>query len=1189
MSNLPHPLGSSVAGQLFYPGAPHVTAYDVPGSHGSRAVEFGEDGTSAATNRLGYALAKNDEYQQARLEAPIAKPTYVYWTPTGGSGAYYTFAGVNLFVGDATYLPETQDIRDSLICVLDSNWNEILDVYGNRVVVKSIKNAGETSSIVGDQPSGGGDGNGFYSSGAVIRFKSVNPVDGTEFLPTVDIPDGTNVILVFGKAGTLDTLATVGSEHLMRDMLVKGVIRSSAHNPAASFLRDGSRTMLANINMDGHQVVSCQAIRGTGGSPLEINNRVGGMERVMFSDKWLSYVSLSNAGCTAPYTPGGFWPSIVGVLNSGARMNEGMNGNRVLSLGGVIDWQLGYMNFPEMVVSLNGEAIKIAAQRFPAVGTVSSGDMYYAVINGYGIMAERFNEDVEPTDVILACYDYSGSAWNGKVDARWNTNGSSATFEVTCAPATYKGADFTSLQTACDFVSALCWQMPTGRFVIRVLGVLELPDTLDVSTYAWPINVTIKGDNPFSSKIVSSGSFSGSKHLFNINGASGSGRRISFEDLSIVWLSSNAQADGYAAIYNPGDRSHIKNCAFHGWYQSYRNVVLYGSSSPAPNGMLIQKCWFGKVSRSLVDCNLNGTGIVVEDCVAEICSSDDYAFRLNSADNKVVRTQLKGDGTYHFDHFVKAGQRTEVSGCYAYLGGGSGVNVNNPLGTGTGKVLITAHDNYFENAGYGLAVYNTAGSHDCQISFRNNMVYGGTYGAYIYNNSTHTGTIDISGNRFSGQTSAGIWCADYGRELQIRGNQFSDQAGNVIKLDDNYNAHIIGNTVHGYGSGGVNYILGLNGTSGRAWVRGNDFDATGASSYSTMCYINVRDVEFSGNKLWGYTGSQNVAGLVIASQLAHGGTYVGNRFYQATEYLLQFYNNTLSDVGRCTVSGNMFGYVPVAGAQLKIHGFNHVTVTGNVFGREDGGSVGGNGVLITKTLYASTFITVTGNTFRHVEGRGYSINGVIVNDDMANWNCNISNNTLDHCGFTDSGADWSYGITTRGFYSTVNGNVICQMKGPADGAYGTCCICLVWGNTTVSGNQIYQNVADSTHTYGTFVGIWGADHYCTVTGNGLQISGTISASGRTVYGIKMNSGFHWHTITGNNIGYWANALGTNYAIHCPCDGCTVVANRSGHRSGSWYGQPITCTGGSYGMVLGNVGGNIYPGGNATSGNQANGI
>ena len=45
------------------------------------------------------------------------------------------FTGVDLFVGGADYLPETQNIRDSLISVLDSNYNELIDTNGNKITV----------------------------------------------------------------------------------------------------------------------------------------------------------------------------------------------------------------------------------------------------------------------------------------------------------------------------------------------------------------------------------------------------------------------------------------------------------------------------------------------------------------------------------------------------------------------------------------------------------------------------------------------------------------------------------------------------------------------------------------------------------------------------------------------------------------------------------------------------------------------------------------------------------------------------------------------------------------------------------------------------------------------------------------------------------------------------------------------
>ena len=1178
MSNLPHPLGITNPGELFYPGPPSITAYDVPGPAGSRAVEFGEDGTSAATNRMGVALAKNDEYIQARMETPIARPTYAPWVPAGGGGGQVVLAAIDLFVGDSSYLPESQDVRDILISVLDSNFNEVMDAFGNHVVVKSIRNAADTDSIVGDQPAAGGDGNGFYLGGAIVRFCTVDPISEVEVLASYTIPDGTNIVLVFGIAGNLDSL--VGPfDYFMKDMLVRGTVRASARIPAAAFVRDGSRSMLGDIDMGGHQVVNCLALGGLGTSPLDINNRVGPGDDILFSDKWVSYVPLASTGCESPYTPGSFWPSIMGVLNSGARLNEKMNGNRVLVKNTDIDWQSGYINFPDMSVSVNGESIIIPAQRFPTgVGLVTIGSPQWAVVDATGTIVEKSATTLAPTDVVLAYYLASaGPTWDFKADGRWEQNGSSSLFEVTVAPATYKGADFTNLQVALDCLAGLAYARVGGRFVVRVFGEVELTDTLDITNFPWYFRATIKGDNPFVSVIKTSSTLAAAKHIIRVNNDVDLGdlNRLDLENLSIVWASANPQSAGYAAVYNPGFNTIIKNCVFSS-SSSFENAVLFSATNTqASFGTRISNCYFGQVTGSIVDTNGMAYSTVVEDCLAEYCSSIGAAFNMTTVGNKILRTRLVGDVANHFDFGANIGHRGEIGGSYFYKGAGAAVLINNPS---LGSVKVEIHDNQFDGAtgGFGLAVANNTGQ-DCLINFKGNYIVGQDYGVFIDNDALHSGSINIENNRFYGQDQLGVYCVDYGRTLNIRGNLFSAQAGNAIQLDDHYDAHVEDNTIEGYGTAAGNFALGLYGSSGRAFVRGNHVFATGGHSTSSMAKIYIKDIEFGVNMFDGDTGAGNVTNLVAVFETASGGTYTGNRFLNCGPgAMLNFYNNTLTTSDRCTISGNVFGQAGALSAQLRIAGFRHMTVVGNVFGGVDASSPVGNGILITKTAIASKYITVEGNTFKSVQGRG-SVNGALVNDHDENVGCSYANNVFENCGFTNDVAKFSYAIHTRGLHCTVTGNVIRQLKGPANtGVSGAVAICLFGGQTTCTGNMIYQDVTNSSHPSRVFIGIQMIDHYCTVTGNQLFITGTITGTNRSVYGIENMGTFSWHVVSNNNINYWVNSgVGNvNFAILMGVsEGCTLNGNRSGHYSGgAWYGHNIDCSGGTSNVVIGNFSG-----------------
>ena len=1112
MSNLPHGLGSSVAGQLFYPGPPNVTAYDVAGAHCSRAVEFGEDGTSAATNRLGYALAKNDEYQQARLEAPMARPTSVSWTPSGGSGSSYTFSGVNLFVGDATYLTETQDVRDSLICVLDSNYNELLDTYGNRVCVKSIKNAGETSTIVGDQPGSGGDGNGFYSGGAVIRFKSVNPVNGSEYLPTVDIPDGTYVILVFGIAGTLDTLATVGSEYMMRDALVRGTIRSATHIPAAAFLRDGSRPMLGNINMGIYEVINCAGIRGSGGSPFNIRNTDGVGNRIVFSDVNVSSVSLSITDDTGPYTPGGFHASVLGVLNSSARLNEKLHGNRVISKGGVLDWQTGYLNVPDMVVALNGEAVDVAAQRFPLVGTVSSNVTRYLVLDSTGTLDERVS--VSATDAIIAYYRWNGATWDTKVDSRWTFNGTTASFEVTVGPSTYHGADFTSLQEACDFVASIASDKPEGRWTIRICGEVELTDTLDLSAYSTLVHLTIAGDNPRASVVKTNSTFAAAKHLIKINGTgpSGDANRVDFKDLTFKWANTSTnQAAGYGAVYNPGLNTVIQNCLFLGnSTYGFQNAIYYpASSTPTPEGLLIKGCYFSLIKRSIVDANGLASRVMVEDCLAENCSSTQFAFLLTTSGNKVVRTIVRGDVTNYFYAGVRIGHLGEVRGCRFYNAGGTSVTVNNP---NTGTVKVDIEGNFFQLVGgSALLVSNTTGQ-NCHIGFRNNTVSAGDYGVYINNGSLNTGMISITGNRFDGQASKAIYGVDYAREIHIQGNHFLNQQGDLIHLVDNYSAWIEDNRFAGFGALATNFGIKLDGTSPcKATVTNNLFTAVSESGpIETALIVNgTAKVKVDGNRF-----------LVE-------GAYVLNYFIQTDAEDLQILDNYFDGNNKPTrfilanrstlghglvVRGNQFLNAKTQTITAAVYGYAGSIIEGNTFRDGDNTALllnsAGTGPVSGSIVRGNAFINITG--YRGVGSNAYVTD---IGSDTLSSGILIDGNNFQDCGTTQD--VYGFGIFARG-NGTIRGNSFTNFKGYAADPSTSTAICIsvsTNGKYLVEGNKFFQEVNSVMARQMYVINI--EETGCTVQGNHCVLTGTLAGWTNGVFRFIRSIGKIYTTVMHN--------------------------------------------------------------------------
>jgi len=114
---LPHPLGTAAIGDIFYPGTPSVIVADADGAAGSRAVEFGEDGTSASGNRGLYAIMKNATYMYNAFDEKLAKPVTALFMPAAGNGGSFTFTGIDVWVGNTSYA-DTQDTRNKLFVLL---------------------------------------------------------------------------------------------------------------------------------------------------------------------------------------------------------------------------------------------------------------------------------------------------------------------------------------------------------------------------------------------------------------------------------------------------------------------------------------------------------------------------------------------------------------------------------------------------------------------------------------------------------------------------------------------------------------------------------------------------------------------------------------------------------------------------------------------------------------------------------------------------------------------------------------------------------------------------------------------------------------------------------------------------------------------------------------------------------------
>jgi hypothetical protein len=158
---LPHPLYVTGAGtdpdELFY--GCNVGDVDGPPGSGSRGLSPGEDALSINFNRIGYALAKNDEYLYSIFEQEVPaveiaslssfSGSSITLNPTGSGGSNINFTG-KVYLGDGT-IPSGQEGYDTIFKILDANYHEVL--------VSSTEVKVTVSSPV--------LGSGFYNGGVV--------------------------------------------------------------------------------------------------------------------------------------------------------------------------------------------------------------------------------------------------------------------------------------------------------------------------------------------------------------------------------------------------------------------------------------------------------------------------------------------------------------------------------------------------------------------------------------------------------------------------------------------------------------------------------------------------------------------------------------------------------------------------------------------------------------------------------------------------------------------------------------------------------------------------------------------------------------------------------------------------------------------------------------------------------------
>lgn len=1141
MSNLPHPLGDTNPGDLFYPGSPDVIATDAPGAAGSRAVEFGEDGLSSAVNRAVYALAKNDEYQEARLEEEIARPDLVTFTPAGGNGGNYTFS-VRVWCGDAFYTPEDQSMREALISVLDTRYNDLIDpATGDKIVVKEILDAPAGTTQVGT---------GFVTN-PYITFRKMNPVTGA-LGADYTIPDGTKVWLAFGRSATLDALTT---DTNVRDAWFRGFTRSIGEIHAASFLHDGSRPMSGHLNINGFTLLNANWIEsvadtdlilyGTGAGHVNLLSDSG---MIRFNDAYLpSYLPLNDGDTSLA----GDHTSLLTSLNSKTKVAQAFYANRCLDRIGsfTTNGGTGQIDWPELHISIDGEAQTIAAGNIIATATSTS----MLVVDGQtGTVVNRIANQLRTTDIPLFSYYWTGAAFTKALDVRWVYRKNAKAFEITVGDVGGGGnqsCDFLSgqLREAIELVSIMgagaYGNWAAHRPVLRVVGHVYTDDTIGKYTLWAPIKIV--GDGPGVSTIHSSEIIGDTVDLFDCQGY-----RVIVEDVTIMH-SGDEQPSTLGAFKNPGSGSVFRNIKFAkdpGTYEYCFSRIFYWTS--AASRVTIENIEVEEARHSFVlgsttdfatayltnsrirDCYLTWAGLAQFGCVV---NGDG-----NSVENVVNTPGLD-------QYFVVGGNETLLSHCQSDLLLAANANhahvFYRPLTSAAFGTGLRIRDCYFRrSSAFGIHTYNI---NDTLMIMRINIEGCGF--AEIYkplglaaHTAVHASSSVVVDNCTFYDSFEQVAIVDNLWHFRFTNSLCHAVSGMCIWMGLNAGGIISNNIFEGYGADGA-YPNAIR-VEGLLWsfplieITNNFFGDTGAP-VSSWQVVLLRQTTFTENVL--INSSSNTVGLDLAwfGTSASHSTVIGNLFFYHDRGIL-----VRGGVNGCRIEGNMFMDIDTAG--IKIEDATDTLIVGNTFA---GSAFQGIGILVTgSAAFMAECTQIIGNHFRGVQGIGDWSNfrfGVIyieANASGACPDCLIDSNHLFDCGSDNSvqGSSGMFYIRTNGIRNTISNNHIRVLKGYATSGVTAAIYYASEPITFLSygqiiGNNIRHNMNDGQGAqmmYGIYV--LGAFDYIgsLVALNTVDFHGSsASGAGKTTKGLYVYAADDV-TVLGNTIPVWTHTGASNLAI-----------------------------------------------------------
>jgi len=1037
---LPHPKDETNPGDFFYPGAPDIQFADTPGPAGSRAVEFGEDGLSSAINRGFYALLKNIEYVYNPLATDLARPSFVSWTPAGGSGVSYTFTGVNLFVGHADlYLPETQAIRDSLIGVLDGNYNELIDpTTGDKIVVKEIKNNGDTATVVGTE---------FYDGGAIVRFKRVHPVTGVSG-SDYTIPDGTAVRFAVGVRAILENIPDVTEGKYLQDMMYKGFPRGVSEIHASSFVRDGSRKMLGDINMDSNDINNAVIINSKSATPAEdldirgSNNLLlsaldadatGTEGLIKIDDRLLTSAINFNDSEPSVYAPDSINTSVLGALNSHGRQIEALSGVNLISYAFYFNDATGEITWDDIIYSVGGEIRKIDAAGAGSgfTPTLSDTDLYLVIDSTGAINDREVSTGFSFGDIALynIYYDSGTPEYSYKTSLTRYFSTKSDALQLTVG---YKpGSDFGDLQKALDFVAHLgtTYYMP-GVPSIKILDYVLCGSTIEVKS-----DVRIFGSYQDSTIYTQANAANDGINCGNY--------RVIIENLTL--RPQYASADGGNAILNPGSGSIIRDVSVDASVSNYRYAYIVKVDGAARKNILIDNIYtVDEVIRGFVDTNSDAENVKIRNCnfrLAGVLMSGNPIISLAGSNCTV-------EGCYIWDAYedlIRIGHNGLVKDCILQmnLGANGYPIVVKKFVTGTGihtarivncsttngfysiyidynsetNIFLDVEINGCTFVGQNLALYSkypvATLAEESLIKFINNYVEGGYRSLYLEN----TERVIIEGNHFESVPSDSI--------LYITGST-------KVTFD--------GNTVSDWPTYGIAYLS--SDTNSYCSITNNVFVNKTDGGSRTCIYSTGVNCSVKNNLFLNDTGVEADEWVTIEDYV-RGCTVDGNVFDKTKTHSVKA-DDTL-DAGNekgFLVSNNYFMGVGENGSAVIVHGFEGSIISSNSFVPPALSSASGAAIEIGRrsdsALYKGDETLIINNIISEYRGKGRdwasnlasTINLFTRNSDYP-VNCSISNNILISCGSDTDSKDCKV-IRSDG-YCDISLNYIYNPKGPGSG------------------------------------------------------------------------------------------------------------------------------------------------------------